>query len=44
MFPITELITGCLKDNLTVGAYHMQEEWNDIGIPEEYARTQASRT
>jgi len=43
MFPITELIDGCLKDKLPVGAYHMQELWNDIGMPEEYARVQTTR-
>lgn len=40
MFPITELIDGCLSDRLPIGAYHMQETWNDIGLPEEYARGQ----
>lgn len=38
MFPITELFEGCLKDGLPLGAYHMQEAWNDIGLPEEYER------
>lgn len=38
MFPITDLLNGCLKDGKRVGAYHMQEVWNDIGLPEEYAR------
>ena len=37
MFPITELLDGCLKRKRTVGAYHMQETWNDIGLPEEYS-------
>jgi dTDP-glucose pyrophosphorylase/CBS domain-containing protein len=40
MFPITELLNGCLKDGRRVGAYHMQEAWNDIGLPEEYQRAQ----
>lgn len=40
MFPITELLDGCLKDRLPVGPYHMQESWNDIGLPEEYVRSQ----
>jgi dTDP-glucose pyrophosphorylase len=40
MFPITELLEGCMADRLAVGAYHMQEVWNDIGLPEEYARSQ----
>ena len=38
MYPITELLESCLKDEGGVGAYHMQEAWNDIGLPEEYAR------
>lgn len=40
MFPITELLDGCIKDKQPIGAYHMQEVWNDIGLPEEYARSQ----
>jgi dTDP-glucose pyrophosphorylase len=42
MYPITELLDGCIKERLPVGAYHMQEVWNDIGLPEEYARSQKS--
>lgn len=40
MYPITELIEHCLRDGRPVGAYHMQEAWNDIGLPEEYAKAQ----
>ena len=40
MYPITELLNGCLKDGKRVGAYNMQEVWNDIGLPEEYQRAQ----
>jgi len=36
-FPITDLWQGCLADNLPIGGFHMQESWNDIGLPEEYA-------
>lgn len=39
-YPITELIDRCIRENRGVGAYHMQEAWNDIGLPEEYARSQ----
>ena len=39
MYPITELFDACLKDGLPLGAYHMQEAWNDIGLPEEYERS-----
>jgi dTDP-glucose pyrophosphorylase/CBS domain-containing protein len=35
-YPITELIQGCLDSGSTVGAYPLQEEWSDIGLPEEY--------
>jgi dTDP-glucose pyrophosphorylase/CBS domain-containing protein len=41
MFPITTLLEGCMQDGLAVGAYHMQEAWNDIGLPDEYARAHA---
>jgi dTDP-glucose pyrophosphorylase len=40
MYPITELLDGCMKDGQSVGAYHMEETWNDIGLPEEYQRAQ----
>jgi dTDP-glucose pyrophosphorylase/CBS domain-containing protein len=40
MFPITELLNTCLKNGRRVGAYNMQEVWNDIGLPEEYQRAQ----
>jgi len=43
MFPITELLNGCLRDGKRVGAYHMQEPWHDIGLPEEYASAHQSR-
>ena len=39
-YPLTELLNACLKTDRPVGAYHMQEAWNDIGLPEEYARAQ----
>ena len=38
MYPITELIDDCITRKEGVGAYRMQEDWNDIGLPEEYAR------
>lgn len=37
---MTDLIAGLLADQLPVGAYHMQETWNDIGLPDEFARAQ----
>lgn len=36
-FPITELWQGCLSEQLPIGGFHMQESWNDIGLPEQYA-------
>lgn len=35
-YPITNLINNCLGDELPVGAYPLQEEWSDIGLPDEY--------
>lgn len=37
---MTDLIAGLLREGLPVGAYHMQETWNDIGLPDEFARAQ----
>jgi dTDP-glucose pyrophosphorylase len=38
LFPITELFDGCLQAGEALGGYHLDEVWNDIGLPEEYAR------
>jgi NDP-sugar pyrophosphorylase family protein len=38
LFPITELFEGCLKGNDALGGYHLDETWDDIGLPDEYAR------
>lgn len=38
MYPITELVDDLLRRKRGVGAYHMQESWNDIGLPEEYTK------
>jgi dTDP-glucose pyrophosphorylase/CBS domain-containing protein len=44
MFPITDLLNNCLQSGKRVGAYHMQETWHDIGLPDEYANAhQAGR-
>lgn len=37
-FPITELFRTCLDRNLAVGAYLVEDEWEDIGRPEELLR------
>ena len=42
-FPITELWQGCLDDGLLLGAYSMQEDWIDIGRPEQYAAASESQ-
>ena len=38
LFPITELFDDCLQRGEPLGGYHLDETWNDIGLPEEYAR------
>lgn len=40
-FPITALADRCLHQNRGVGAYFMDEEWIDVGLPSEYERAQA---
>jgi dTDP-glucose pyrophosphorylase len=42
-FPITNLWQGCIEEGLPVGGYHMQESWNDIGLPEQYASAKMDR-
>jgi len=37
-YPITALIDRCLAEGWQVGGYHLQEEWVDIGLPDEYSR------
>lgn len=37
-FPITELFAGCIRGGEGVGAFQLQEEWHDIGLPVEYER------
>ncbi len=41
LYPITELFDDCLKRGESLGGYHLDETWNDIGLPEEYARVGA---
>ena len=36
--PITDLLRGCLDDGLPIGAFRIQESWDDIGLQEEYLR------
>lgn len=38
LYPITELFERCLKEDRSLGAWHLQETWDDVGLPEEYAR------
>lgn len=39
-YPITDLFNHCLKTGQPVGAYHLQEYWSDVGLPEEFNRVQ----
>lgn len=39
-YPITELFNTCLQTSRPVGAYHLQEYWSDVGLPEEFTRVQ----
>jgi len=36
--PITDVFNGCIRDRLPVGAFHLQEQWHDVGLPDEYHR------
>ena len=38
LYPITELFDDCLTRDEAIGGYHLQELWNDVGLPEEYSR------
>lgn len=40
-FPITELLNNALAAEERVGAYHMQEPWQDIGLPDEFTKAQS---
>ena len=42
-YPITELFAGCIAEQRAIGAFPLQEEWHDIGLPIEYERVQAQR-
>ena len=39
-FPIIELFEQCLKNNERVGGYVIEEDWVDIGLPEELKNAQ----
>ena len=39
-FPITELFEECLNNNEPVGGYVIEEDWVDIGLPEELSNAQ----
>jgi dTDP-glucose pyrophosphorylase len=41
LYPITELFDDCLIRGERLGGYHLDEVWNDIGLPDEYARVSA---
>ncbi len=42
-YPITELFERCLQENLSVGAHFLQEEWLDVGRPEELRRARGEQ-
>jgi len=42
-YPITELLDGRLDADGKIGAYHMQEPWQDIGLPDEFSKAQEAR-
>lgn len=35
---ITDLLTGCIDEGMAVGAYVLEDDWVDIGLPHEYLR------
>ena len=39
-FPITDLFEQCLKNNESVGGYVIEEDWVDIGLPDELKNAQ----
>ena len=39
-FPITELFEECLANNEPIGGYLIEEDWADIGLPEELNNAQ----
>jgi NDP-sugar pyrophosphorylase family protein len=39
-FPITELFEGCLEKDEQIGGYIIEEDWVDIGMPEELRHAQ----
>ena len=39
-FPITELFENCLKNDEPIGGYIIEEDWVDIGMPEELRHAQ----
>jgi len=39
-FTMTGLLEACLAEGLVVGAYPMQESWQDIGLPAEFETAQ----
>ncbi len=34
-YPITELFRSCLRDGLSVGAYYIEDDWMDVGRPDD---------
>jgi dTDP-glucose pyrophosphorylase len=42
-YPITELFERCLQEDLPVGAHFLQEDWLDVGRPEELRRARGEQ-
>ena len=39
-FTMTSLLDNCMARKMPVGAYRMQESWQDIGLPSEFQSAQ----
>ncbi len=42
-YPITELFERCLQEDLPVGAHFLQEDWLDVGRPDELRRARGEQ-
>jgi NDP-sugar pyrophosphorylase family protein len=38
VYPITELVQACLQKRQRVGAFYIEDDWLDIGRPDELRR------
>lgn len=42
-YPITQLLSALIDQGEAVGAYNMQQQWIDIGLPEEFQKAQEQK-